>query len=65
VEIVVVELHNKPGELALITGILEKNGVNIDYMYGVDNSSETGLFAIKTDLNPDDLKNVLMDFTLH
>ena len=63
VDVVVVELSDKPGELASIAATLDSAGVNIDYMYGVDNSEGgKGLFAIKTELEASELRKILSDF---
>jgi len=65
VDLVVVELDNKPGELVKVTKIIDDAGVNIEYIYGIDNGTEDkGLFAIMTTLDPDQLRNLLDDFTL-
>ncbi|MHA2502878.1 MAG: ACT domain-containing protein [Candidatus Kariarchaeaceae archaeon] len=66
IDIVVVELGDKPGQLATIASLCDKRGLNIDYMYAIDNDeSDKGLFAIKTDGDSNDLRELLVGYTLY
>lgn len=66
VDIVVVELTDRPGELASIAEILDTEEINIEYMYGIDNDdADKGLFAIKTSASPERIREMLTDFTLY
>jgi len=47
-DIIAVELENKPGKLAHILEVLEKNNINLEYMYGFnENNSEEALMVFR------------------
>ncbi|MGE5308699.1 MAG: ACT domain-containing protein [Deltaproteobacteria bacterium] len=59
-EIVAVEVGDRPGGLAGILKVLDKNGVNIEYMYGfVEKSSDMALMVFRFD-DPDAAIKVLL-----
>ena len=48
--VIAIELQNKPGELARISGLLGKEGININYIYGsVAGPDQQCLFVICPD----------------
>jgi len=48
-EILVVKLKDAPGEMANLSKILAKGGVNIENMYIITKGGEYALFALKVD----------------
>lgn len=62
-DMLVVELHDKPGELARLTGRLAEADIDIKCSYLLQKSGNKGLFALRVD-RMDDAKRVLKDYNV-
>jgi hypothetical protein len=64
-DMVAVEVPDKPGGLASILSVVEKAGVNVEYMYGFTLRKESkGLLALRFD-DPDRAIEALQKKSLH
>ncbi|MCY3413231.1 MAG: ACT domain-containing protein [Candidatus Heimdallarchaeota archaeon] len=65
VDVTVVKLEDKPGELGKLTGLLAEKGINIDYCYGFGKKEDFGLVAMKfSETNGHNINDILSDFLL-
>lgn len=64
VDIVVLRLSDKPGELAKVTKTLSEKDINIEYAYGFGTEDGQGLVAIWTDAPSDEVRALLNQFNV-
>ncbi len=62
VDVVKITLDSTSGSLAKVAKLLQKQKINVDYIYGLDTAGDQADIILHTSENPDKVRQLLKDY---